>query len=138
MGGLPPVAPAVGHTTQVRLNRDYYVRVGANDYSVDPSAIGRLVDVRAGLDEVVVTCAKTVVATHERSWASHQTITDPAHVATAAEIRRAFKARTASMRGPLAVAGTVVQERALGHYDEVFHLPAPPSPPSRPNLLVVQ
>ena len=138
MGALPPVAPAVGMAKQVRLSRDYYVRVGANDYSVDPSAIGRLVDVRAGLDEVVVTCAKTVVATHERSWASHQTITDPAHVATAAELRRAFKARTAAMRGPLAVAGTVVQERALGDYDEVFHLPAPPSPPSRPNLLVVQ
>ena len=66
MGLLPPVAPTVGLSVQVRLARDYYVRVAGNDYSVDPSVIGRLVDVHAGLDEVVVACAKTVVATHER------------------------------------------------------------------------
>jgi transposase len=136
MGGLPPVAPAVGDTTQVRLNRDYYVRVGANDYSVDPKMIGRFVQVHAGLDEVVVTCAGTVVATHKRSWATHLTITDPAHVVAAAEIRAAYKARTAAMRGPVAVVGGQVQQRALSHYDETFDL-TPQTRPARPNLQVV-
>ncbi len=41
---LPPVPPAVGLTGRVRLARDYYVRVDGNDYSADPSAIGRHVD----------------------------------------------------------------------------------------------
>jgi len=37
----------------VRLGRDYYVRVAGNDYSVDPTMIGRIVETHAGLDEVV-------------------------------------------------------------------------------------
>ena len=44
---LPPVAPPVGLPHRVRLARDYYVRVDGNDYSVDPRAIGRFVDVIA-------------------------------------------------------------------------------------------
>src|SRR5665647_359742 len=42
-----PVAPAIGLTNRVRLARDYYVRIDSNDYSVDPRAIGRFVDVLA-------------------------------------------------------------------------------------------
>jgi len=138
MGGLPPLAPTVGASMQVRLARDYYVRVDANDYSVDPSVIGRLVDVHVGLNEVNVTCAKTIVATHVRSWATHQTITDPAHVQVAKELRTLFKARTAAMRGPVPAPGSEVGQRALSHYDEVFHLPAPPCPPVHPTLQVVR
>jgi transposase len=138
MGALPPVAPTVGAATQVRLARDYYVRVAGNDYSVDPTMIGRLVDVHTGLTEVVVTCAKTVVATHARSWATHQTITDPAHVVIAGELRKAYQSRTAAMRGPVAAPGSQVAQRALSHYDEVFHLPAAPCPPARPDLTVVR
>ena len=84
MGALPPVAPAVGTSMRVRLGRDYYVRIAGNDYSVNPTVIGRFVDVHAGLERVVVSCAGTVVGTHVRCWASRQTITDPAHVAVAA------------------------------------------------------
>ena len=42
---LPPVPPTVETVTSVRLGRDYYLRVAGNDYSVDPTAIGQLVDV---------------------------------------------------------------------------------------------
>ena len=52
---VPPVAPSVGWHQQVRLGRDYYVRVASNDYSVDPAGIGTMVDVTASLDQVVVT-----------------------------------------------------------------------------------
>jgi transposase len=41
MPGLPPVAPVTGWRLSTRLPRDYYVRVDSNDYSVDPSLIGR-------------------------------------------------------------------------------------------------
>ena len=76
---LPPLAPAVGLTNRVRLGRDYYVRIDSNDYSVDPRAIGRFVDVLATPARVVVTCAGQVVADHARCWATAATITDPAH-----------------------------------------------------------
>jgi transposase len=137
MRALPPVAPAVGITTRVRLGRDYYVRVAGNDYSVDPHVIGRFVDVHAGLDHVAVTCAGTLVASHLRCWATHQNITDPAHVVAAAELRSAYQARTAATRGPQAATGTEVGQRSLSHYDEVFGLPSP-LPVPRPNLQVVR
>jgi len=138
MGVLPPVAPTVGSSVQVRLARDYYVRIAGNDYSVDPSVIGRLVDVHAGLDQVVVTCAKRVVATHERCWGTRVTITDPAHVVTAAALRKAFQTRTAAMRGPVVGTAAVVGVRALSDYDEVFGLSVPTSRPARANLQVVR
>jgi transposase len=128
MSALPPVSPAVGTTSRVRLGRDYYVRIAGNDYSADPTVIGRLVDVHAGLTTVEVTCAGTVVAAHERSWAARQTITDPAHVTTAAALRAAYQARTAAVRGPAAAAGAVVGVRALSDYDEIFALTPPASP----------
>ncbi|PWD94414.1 IS21 family transposase, partial [Dietzia maris] len=53
---VPPVAPALGHRTWVRLGRDYYVRVAGNDYSVDPTVIGAMVEVTADLDRVLVRC----------------------------------------------------------------------------------
>ena len=137
MRALPPVAPTVGITTRVRLGRDYYVRVAGNDYSVAPHVIGRFVDVHAGLDEVTVTCMGTLVARHQRCWAPRQSITAPAHVAAAAELRSAYQARTAATRGPQAATGTEVGQRSLSHYDEVFGLPSAP-PVARPNLQVVR
>lgn len=136
MRALPPVAPTVGITSRVRLGRDYYVRVAGNDYSVDPNVIGRFVDIHAGLDEVAVTCTGTLVAAHQRCWATHQSITDPTHVVAAAELRTAYQARTAATRGPRAPTGTEVAQRSLSHYDEVFGLPSPP--PARPDLQVVR
>jgi len=136
MGALPPVAPAVGTSMRVRLGRDYYVRIAGNDYSVNPTVIGRFVDVHAGLERVVASCAGTVVGTHVRCWASRQTITDPAHVEVAAELRAAYQARTAATRGPVAATGTEVGLRALSDYDELFALNTPPIP--RPDLQVLR
>ncbi|BDQ24064.1 hypothetical protein RQN9TF_32915 (plasmid) [Rhodococcus qingshengii] len=64
----------------------------AVDYSVDPRVIGRFVDVAASPNEVVVTCEGQVVASHRRSWAKHAVVTDPAHVAAAAQLRQQFTA----------------------------------------------
>jgi transposase len=138
MGGLPPVAPTLGLSMQVRLARDYYVRVAGNDYSVDPSMIGRLVDVHVGLGEVVVTCAKTVVASHARCWGTRVTVTDPAHVLIAAQLRKAFQTRTAAMRGPVGAPVTEVGQRLLADYDEIFHLASASAGVGHPNLQVVR
>lgn len=135
MSALPPIAPATGTRSRVRLGRDYYVRAAGNDYSVDPSVIGRFVEVIASLERVVVTCAGAVVADHARSWSVRQVITDPAHVALAAGLRAAFTARTTATRGPAATAGAAVGMRALSDYDELFALP---HPAPRPRLEVVR
>ncbi len=77
--------PPAGLCSRVRLGRDYYVRVDTVDYSVDPRAIGRFVDVTASLDTVAVTCDGQPAARHARSWARNGTVTDPEHAATRAD-----------------------------------------------------
>ena len=93
---LPPVAPAVETVTSVRLGRDYYVRVAGNDYSVDPTAIGQLVDVHTTLAQVTVTRAGRLLAAHDRCWAARQTLTDPAHVADRRAVAPAVPSRPAT------------------------------------------
>ena len=88
MLALPPVAPATGWRAATRLARDHYIRLDSNDYSVHPAVIGRRVEIIADLARVRVLCEGKVVADHERLWAWHQTITDPAHIAAAKALRR--------------------------------------------------
>ena len=135
MAALPPVEPQVGWSGQVRLGRDYYVRVIGNDYSVCPSVIGRMIDVTCDLDKVQARCAGQLVADHDRSWARAQNVTDPAHVATAKDLRSAFQTRQRAT-GPgghsVVRAGDVVARRALSDYDTVFGL-APAAAPPQPH-----
>jgi transposase len=90
MLALPPIPPTLGWVNQIRLGRDYYVRVDSNDYSVDPTVIGRHVTVTADLERVLVRAEGRLVADHARVWARHMTVTDPAHVATAKDLRERF------------------------------------------------
>ncbi|MEV6244578.1 IS21 family transposase [Lentzea sp. NPDC051838] len=121
---LPPVAPPIGLKLRVRLGRDYYVRVDTVDYSVDPRAIGRFVDVTASLTEVVVFCDSQLVARHERCWAKQAVITDPDHQAAAALLRKNFTAerarREAAGQTRRHTDGHVVAMRALPDYDALF------------------
>jgi transposase len=108
---LPPVPPATGWEHTLRLPRDHYVRLGSNDYSVHPSAVGRRVLVRADLDRVRVWCEGAVVADHERVWARHQTISEPAHVSAAQLLRQ----QRFTVVRPAAEAE--VEQRRLADYD---------------------
>ena len=111
MLALPPVAPQTGWRVLTRLARDHYVRLDSNDYSVHPAVIGRRIEVTADLARIRVFCDGQVVADHERSWAWHQSFTDPAHRAAAVALRRQ---RVAVLRRP---AEPQVQVRALAGYD---------------------
>jgi transposase len=113
---LPPVAPATGWRASLRLPRDYYVRLDSNDYSVDPAVIGRRVEVVAGLERVRAFCDGKLVADHQRVWARHQTLTDPAHRRAADALRRQ---RLAVVRPP---AEPDVQVRCLADYDAALGL----------------
>ena len=87
MLALPPIPPSLGWSNQIRLGRDYYVRVDSNDYSADPAAIGRQVTITADLERVRVRLDGRLVADHARIWARHMTVADPVHVAAAQELR---------------------------------------------------
>ena len=116
MVALPPVTPASGWTTSLRLPRDHYVRLDGNDYSVDPVAVGRRIVVTADLERVEATLDGEKVAAHPRCWARHQSITDPAHAAAAARLRQAYRER------PSNPSGDEVAYRDLADYDRMFGL----------------
>ncbi|HZC50874.1 MAG TPA: IS21 family transposase [Mycobacterium sp.] len=111
---LPPVPLLLGWRERVRLARDYYVRLDASDYSVDPTAIGRMVDVVADLERVRVRLEGRAVADHARVWARGTTVTDPTHVTTAALLRQ-------QTRQPRAIAADDLV-RDLADYDRAFGL----------------
>ena len=111
MLALPPVPPVTGWEMSLRLPRDHYVRLDSNDYSVHPTAVGRRVLVRADLDRVRVWCEGGVVADHERVWARHQTISDPAHVNAAQLLRQ----QRFTLIPP--ATETEVEQRSLIDYD---------------------
>ena len=112
---LPPMPPAVGWSNQIRLGRDYYVRVDSNDYSVNPVEIGRQVVVTADLERVRVRRDRRVVADHTRVWARNMTVSDPAHLAAAKQLREQLSCpRTRQDDNALA--------RDLADYDRAFGL----------------
>jgi hypothetical protein len=115
MLALPPIPLHLGWRSKIRLGRDYYVRLDTNDYSVDPSVIGRMVDVTADLERVRVRAEGRVVAEHSRVWARGTTSTDKTHVETAARMRKQFQR-------PRAAAAGDDLARDLNDYDRAFGL----------------
>jgi transposase len=115
MLAFPPVLPDPSLRFSVRLPRDHYVRVDTCDYSVNPRFVGRHVDVRVTLSEVIVTCAGVEVARHTRCLANHQTLTAPEH----GQIARTMRIeRTVTDL----FAAAVVEQRDLAVYDRAIGL----------------
>jgi transposase len=114
MLALPPIPPPVGWSNQIRLGRDYYVRVDSSDYSVDPNAIGRQVTVHGDLNRVRVRLDGRLVADHRRVWARRMTVTDPTHVDAAKVLREQFTSPRLDSDDALL--------RNLADYDRAFGL----------------
>lgn len=119
MLALPPVPLQLGWRERVRLGRDYYVRVAASDYSVDPTAIGRMVDVVADLDRVTVWLDGRIVADHARVWARGSTMTDPVHVEIAKRLREQFQQPRPALSGDDLTRDLADYDRAFGLGEEV-------------------
>jgi transposase len=124
MLALPPVAPATGWRSALRLPRDHYIRLDSNDYSVHPAVIGRRIEVIADLQRVRVLCDGKTVADHERIWGWHQTLSDPEHVAAAKVLRRERIGLLRPVTDSGAGLGTEpdVQIRCLDDYDAALGL----------------
>lgn len=111
---LPPIGAAPGWHETKRLPRDHYVRLASNDYSVDPIAVGRMINVHADADTVTVRWGNRIVAEHPRHWGQHQTIAEPAHLSIADHMRS--QARS----GRLPITTDEVEQRSLSVYDRLL------------------
>ena len=105
-----------GWRASTRLARDHYIRLDSNDYSVDPSVIGRRVEIIADLTRVRVFSDGKLVADHDRLWARHQTISDPEHLAAAKALRRERIGLVRPVPAP------EVETRCLTDYDTALGL----------------
>lgn len=112
MRALPERMPDVDRRFVMRVPQQPYLRFDTNDYSLDPRAAGRRVEVRASQREITAVELNTgaLVASHRRSFAKHLTFTDPAHQALLDQLRGTRR------RGPQ----VEVELRSLDRYDELI------------------
>jgi transposase len=112
MRALPEHMPDVDRRFVMRVPQQPYLRFDTNDYSLDPRAAGRRVEVRACQRKVTAIELGTgaLVAFHRRSFAKHVTFTDPAHQQLLDHLRGNRR------RGP----NVEVELRSLARYDELI------------------
>lgn len=108
---LPAQRPDTDRKGEARITRDGFVRVGDVDYSVPPGLVGRRVQTRISLTEVVISHEGREIARHRRSFV-------PADVVLAASHARALRgAREARRR--LEGSGVEVEQADLTRYDQL-------------------
>jgi len=124
---LPAHLPDVDQRTEVRVQRDGFVRVGDVDYSVPPGLARRRVQVRILPREVVVHLEGSEIARHARSFAPADVVLDPRH---ARALRLAREARSR-----LKPSDVELEAPDLSRYDALIgsahaDLPGPPVDPT--------
>jgi len=92
---LPDPPPATERHGEARITRDGFVRVRDVDYSVPPGLVGRRVQIRSSLTEVVVLHEAREIARHRRSYVPADVVIAPAH-ARALRLAREARARLQS------------------------------------------
>lgn len=112
MRPLPSQMPDTDRRFVTRVPQQPYLRFDTNDYSLDPRAAGRRVEVRASQRQISAVALESgeLVASHRRSFAKHLTITDPAHQAILDRLRGDRR------RGPQ----VEVELRPLERYDALI------------------
>jgi transposase len=110
MRALPERAPDLDRRWVMRIPADPYLRFDTNDYSLNPSLVGRRVEVRATQRELAAACLDTgeLACRHERSFAKNRTI-------TALEHARALRQRRGQPEPK-----DQVEQRALAVYDRLI------------------
>jgi len=112
MRPLPDPMPPTERRFTMRVPPQPYLRFDTNDYSLDPRAVGRRVEVRAGQRAILAACLDSgeIVARHRRSFAKRRTFTDPAHQALLEALRGHRRRRV----------DITVPERPLERYDALI------------------
>jgi Mu transposase, C-terminal domain len=112
MQALPERMPDTERRFVTRVPQQPYLRFDTNDYSLDPRAAGRRVEVRVSQSRVsaIVLGSGELIASHRRSFAKHLTFTDPAHQVLLDRLRGDRR------RGP----EVEVELRSLERYDALI------------------
>lgn len=112
MRPLPERMPDTNRRFVMRVPQQPYLRFDTNDYSLDPRAAGRRVEVCVSQRKVAAIELGTgaLVASHRRSFARHVTFTDSAHQQLLDQLRGSRR------RGP----DFEVELRSLARYDELI------------------
>jgi len=81
MRPLPARMPDVDRRAVVRVSAQPFVRVDRNDYSIDPTFVGRRVEVRVSQTAITAMVLDTgeLACQHRRVFAGGLTLVDPAH-----------------------------------------------------------
>lgn len=84
MAPLPTVMPDTASRWVIRVPPDPHLRLDTNDYSLDPSLVGRRVEVRVDQRQVTAVALDTgeLACRHARLFAKHRTITALEHART--------------------------------------------------------
>ena len=112
MRPLPDRPPENDRRWVIRVPPDPHVRFDTVDYSLDPALVGRRVEVRVSQTEIVARVLDTgeLAARHQRIFAGHQTIVDPAHQDRLERQRQRRRQRSE----------VVVEQRPLSVYDQLI------------------
>jgi transposase len=112
MRPLPEQMPDVDRRFVMRVPQQPYLHFDTSDYSLDPRAAGRRVEVRVSQRKLTAIEVGTgaLVASHRRSFAQHVAFTDPAHQQLLDHLRGTRR------RGP----DVEVELRSLQRYDELI------------------
>jgi transposase len=110
MAPLPEAMPDTARRWAIRVPPDPHLRVDTNDYSLDPTLVGRRVEVTIDQQHVTAVALDTgeLACHHARVFARHRTI-------TALEHARALKAQRHAPAD-----ATVVEVRPLARYDALI------------------
>lgn len=127
---LPDPLPDVDHRTEVRVQKDGFVRVRGVDYSVPPGLAGRRVQVRLSPREVVAHVEGVEIARHSRSFAPADVIIDPRH---ARALRLAREARSRLVAGDVEVEAVDLHRYDLLGDVSTGHAPGPKVRPETEN-----
>ena len=95
MRALPSQRPDLDRRWVLRVPPDPHVRFDTCDYSLDPSLVGRRVEVRVSQRELIAVALDTgeLACRHERSFARHRTVTALEHARALRERRDAARRR---------------------------------------------
>lgn len=109
---LGPVSVDTDKRTVIRVPQQPLIRIDRNDYSVDPAFVGRRIEVRISQTQITAAVLDTgeLAACHQRIFAGHQTIVDPAHQDRLQAQRQRRRQRHE----------VVVEQRPLAVYDQLI------------------
>ncbi len=98
LAALPDPLPCTDQHLETRISKDAFVRAGGADYSVPPGLVGRRVQIRLSLSEVLIFLEGRPLVRHLRSYVPADVVINPEH---ARALRAAREAKGRMRQGDI-------------------------------------